>query len=181
MSATAELLRELIHSTAPLDEYLRQPTHRLLFATCGSLGGFTDVIILIDAADFWQDLLLPAIATARTASARLLVLVSPSQDGSRRLDAVRSELQCHDIRTLPSGILCVELPDPAQESLAEFLQQAPQPLVFLRSGAVAMTLAATELLPQTGTAATAEPRSGSAWQLLDCTTDPHGREDRSSH
>lgn len=108
--------------------------------------GLTDVVAIIDAAAAWQELLLPCIAAARCESARLLVLVLPSGTGSSRLDAVRDELQCHDIRTLPAGVRCIEPPTLLAEVLTELLQDARRPLMVFRSGSVAAAVAAVELL-----------------------------------
>ncbi|MFM7056220.1 MAG: hypothetical protein ACKO2P_04780 [Planctomycetota bacterium] len=171
MSASTDLLRELIHDTAPLREYLRQPANRLLYPTRTVSGGFPDVIAIAATAHCRSGILVSAIATARTASARLLVLVAPAQDGTSQLEAVRAELQCHDIRTLPAGIRCAELSWPLDESLAEFLRQAPDSLVLLTCESAALAAAATARLTEANQTATAEHASDFVPQLQDFVPD----------
>lgn len=108
--------------------------------------GLTDVVAMIDAAAGWQELLVPCIAAARCESARLLVLVLPSETGSSRLDEVRQELQCHDIRTLPAGVRCIATPALLAELLTELLPATPRPLLVFRSGSVAAAVATVELV-----------------------------------
>lgn len=161
----------------PIVDFLRQASSSLLVPTpaaavpgspgggAPSAAGFTDVVAMLDAAVAWQELLVPCIAAARCESARLLVLVRPSETGSSRLDEVRHELQCHDIRTLPAGVRCVEAPELLPELLAESLQNSRRPIIVFRSGSTAAAVAAVELLmrsPNDG----AEVREGHAkWQL----------------
>jgi len=106
----------------------------------------TDVVAVIDAAAAWQRLLVPCIAAARCEAARLLVLVLPSETGSSRLDEVRHELQCHDIRTLPAGVRCIETPALLPELLTELLQDTVRPLILFRCDSVATAVAAVDLL-----------------------------------
>lgn len=142
----------------PIREFLRQfsdsPQNLIpAVAVPGSPGGsnpsavgWTEVVAIIDAAAAWQELLVPSIAAARCESARLLVLVLPSETGSSRLDEVRHELQCHDIRTLAAGVRCIETPALLAELLTELLQDTRRPLMLFRSGSVAAAVAAVELL-----------------------------------
>ena len=123
------------------------------------------MVAMIDATAGWQELLVPCIAAARCESARLLVLVLPSETGSSRLDEVRHELQCHDIRTLPAGVRCVEAPEFLPALLEEVPGDTRRPLIVFRSDSIAAAVAAVELLmpsPNDG----AEVCEGRAkWQL----------------
>ncbi|MFM7036563.1 MAG: hypothetical protein ACKO2L_02460 [Planctomycetaceae bacterium] len=92
---------------------------------------FSDIIALVDLSDSWPELLPAAISLARRESARLRVLVCPAADGDSRLDEVRGELQCHDIRTLPFGVQCTAAGEPIRQTLADMLQESPWPLVLL--------------------------------------------------
>lgn len=107
---------------------------------------WTDVVAIIDAAAAWQELLSPSIAAARCESARLLVLVLHSGTDAGRLDEVRQELQCHDIRTLPAGVRCIATPALLAELLTELLQDTPRPLMLFRSSSVAAAVATVELV-----------------------------------
>jgi hypothetical protein len=100
---------------------------------------FSDVIAIIDAEDFWEELLLPALSLARRESARLRVLVLPSASSTERLDVVRAELQGHDIRTLPLGVQCTPAENPFEQTLMVMLEETPRPLLLLRKTATRST------------------------------------------
>jgi hypothetical protein len=92
---------------------------------------FSDVIAIVDPGDSWPELLPAAVSIARRESARLRVVVCPAADNASRLDEVRAELQCHDIRTLPFGVQCTAAAESLSQTLVEILEETPQPLVLL--------------------------------------------------